>query len=675
MHSSGIGGTEPAGKTRPLPVRGRAVAALISLILFPLCDRPADAAPWTLLKLQNLAQGVAGSYHYSGNSTSSEGGGTISSSAQQFREAYHLSGEFALLNPRIINGSANLDLNLNQRRESERSGRTGSASSFTLGYQLSSNLFDRTSVPLSVNAYSLSGTQTPAFSSAFDLESEGLDVTLMIKNRYLPARLSWGNSASQTSGLADDRRQSANSFSMTAQHVVPALSNSNFSFYRTNSHTELLTSGSKSDSADAGVGVANSLDLRFGGNLTRALDSSYSYAKSGGIFAATRHNLTSTFRSALGRALNGSAGYSFATSQTDTQLSRQHTGTLSLSHRLFDSLSTSISGSGSNSTYNDGSDSIYSGSLGLSYSKRLSSASSFGLSYNFGYAVSDRAREDTVVQVQSERHAIPPADPRLIAVANSTFQGDTLVVIGAQTLITYNSGIDFIVTQTGIEVLPGRMVGDSELLISYSYLQDPLVSFASIGHGAGARLNLHNNRHSLYSHYFTTSQQLLRGSATNVTLFPTTHLDAGFESRIDLHTCGAEYAWDKNYAGNVQYLKSYWLYQGPLFAGTIHGSANDRLAWLAGSSTRGKSSWENSLNLGATYNRSLSQAIAGKLGLGYRNYVSEASPMANSFSVSANLDGRFGKTAVTVSSSLTWSKSSSAWSQSESVGVSLRRTF
>lgn len=674
MHTGRIEGNGPTKMPSALSRRGWVLLLLIIPALWPVLENSANAASFTLLRIQNLSQGVGGSYHFRDNSAGS-GNEQISSSKHEFIENYNLSGDFSLLNPHLIKGAAGLDLFLDQRKEADQTRQEPWSSAFNLGYRVSSILLDRSPFPISINADSSLRTESPPFTRSYDVESDNLVIGVNITNKYLPARLSLMKNSSETSGLTDDRRQTTETFTMSANHAVSTLSSTSFTFTREFSESTLLASGAGTNSSKVGVGLANGLSWQNHRGLSRSLYSSYAYSASSGFFKSTQHALTSNLNWWLGKSLNSSAGYSYSNNKSETQRFQLQAGNLSLSHHLFESLTTSISGMGSSARFSDGSENAYGGGLNLSYRKKLPAESLFMSSYSFSYSVSDRQRSNATVAVENERHPIPLVDPKRIALANPTFLASTITVRGAQTLILYTRDVDYTVIPEGIEVLPGHMVGDTEVLVSYTFLQDPRVTFASASHAASASLNLHNREHFIYANYRASDKQLLAGRATEVTLSPSSHLDVGYERHIDRHTFHAEYGWNKSATTKTNYLDARWLHQRPFAAGNLSLSAAEHFSWYDQGAAANAGNWNNTFGINGAYTRNLTDAVAGRLGVGYLNFIGESAPVRNLFSANLNLDGHFGKTTITLSSSLTLGVSSSSTSRSEAVGISFHRYF
>jgi hypothetical protein len=651
-----------------LPKRGGAL--LLAFLALWLVPEEAHAS-LALLRIQSLSQSVGGGYHFSNNSTDS--GSNASSTRHEFIEDYNVSSDFTLLSPHIVKGSAGLDLRFNQSRETDQNSRIRS-SAFDIGYQVSTVMLDRSTIPFTIAANSLIQTQSAPFARTYNLESDDLNMNFSIRNDTLPVRFSVQRNSSLTSGLIDDRRQSMNSYLLTAQHVDGTQSLTRFDLHQTNSKSSLLKSGTNAISDEVGANLSNSINWQDDRNFARTLSSNYAFRKNGGFFPSTSQDVNSNLRMTLGKALSANAMYSYATNRTDSQNYRMQSGSVALTHLLAESISTGVSGSGSNSSFNNGSERSYSGGGSISYQKKLPFKGMFGSSYGVSYSTLDRERQSANIIVENEPHTIPSSDPKRIVLTNPSFRADTVSVRGAQTLTTYTKDLDYILLPEGIEVLPGRMVGDTEVFISYTFVQTPRETFASVSHAAAAKVNLHLKEYFVYANFRFTERQLVSGTASADSLASSSHLDMGCDAHFQRYSLHGEFGMEQNFVMKLDYLEARWLHQREFGSGNLSLSANDRFTWYPQSAGGSSGDWANALNANGTYSRDFTDTVSGRAGLSYLNSLRASQPMSHMLSANLNLDGHFGRTTVTLTSSLNFGIGSQM-TQSESVGVSFRRGF
>jgi hypothetical protein len=485
-------------------------------------------------------------------------------------------------------------------------------------------------------------------------------------------RVSHLRSNAETSGLEQDRRQSSQVTNLNLEHRDGAFSFSSLDLLDSNSESSLVSGGADSSLRERRAVLTNNLSWFDNRGLSRNVNASYSYDRSDGVLRDTIQNAALNGRLELGRALEANSRYYYLSNESDSQRLELQTGSLSLTHRLYESLTTSLSATGSRASYSDGDESSYSGGAGAAYQYRYPSQTVFSFSYNLLYGVTDHRRKDVLAAAEPERHAIPPTDPRFIPLNHATFQAATVVVQGGQTLITYLRDTDYAITPTGIQVLPGRMVGDREVLISYSYLQDPKVSYSSTSHAVSTRLNYPDGQ-SYYLNFTSSEQTLLEGRATEVTLTPSRHLDLGYDYSAEPYTAHLEYGWNKSFSSELQYLIGRCGYQTLFGSGVLSLGANDYLSWnMQSSAVNGR--WQNALNLQGDYRQKVTEAVSGRLGVSYYNGAGEATS-SHLISASLYLDGHFGKTSATLSSNLGLGVNSASWIRTESVGLTVNRYF
>lgn len=659
-----------AAKQKLSPLRcSRILSALLVLALSLSWEQPA-AAQLSLIWVRNVAAGAGGSYRFSENSSSGSGH-TLSSSKQGFTEDCSLSADLSLFNPLFIDGSAEVDLQMNQMHETTREGRSESTSDWNINYLVSGQLFKDSPTPVSVGAGSQLSVQTPAFSRSYDLKSDEVNFGFSVRNRMLPTEFSFLKTSSLTSGLEQDRRQSTHVATIRSEHTYGTFSRTRLNLLLSNSENQVLEGGPATRLREGNVSLGNNLNWQSNSGLSRDLIFNYEFDESAGTYPGRSQKVVSTLRAALGKALDSEAHYSFISSNTSAQELRLHTGGFTVSHRLYESLITTLSANGSKSEYNDGTETDYGSGAGFAYRFKSPSQKLYTLLYNASFSVADRLRKDPTVSVVNERYDIPAPVPRRITLAHPTFIAGTVIVRGAAQ--TYELNTDYVLTTEGIEVLPGRMVLDTYVLISYSYLQDPEVAFGSLRQSLAGRVTLPESQSSVYFDFNTTDPWLISGTATAVTLSPTRHLDLGYDRSLGRHTFHAEYGWNETFSSDLHYLDGRWTYQKPWAEGDLSIGANDHFGVNVQGNDKG-GIWDNAFNLQGTYTRQFSDAIKGRGGIGYFNSLSGAG-LSNLLSANCNLDARFGRTTITLTSAFSFSVSSGSTGRSESLALNLRRFF
>lgn len=668
------------------PFLTRFVGTLASFVLpiLLLCSsHSVEAAQLTLLTVNDFAQSVGGSYAYA-NSSSGSPSGKSSNSSSNIAEYYGMSASYSILTPRLLKGSFSVTLGADQQSQSGQDSSSKSSSNF-LNYNVSGLLFSVKPYPINFIFTKQQTTINPAFTSSYTNDTENVTIGLALHNKFLPAHIQWSSFSTQSSGLNHNFTSSATSTSGTVSYGL-GISNTSISLSRANSESKQTDSTITNSNATTTASIANSFNWFNRQLLERSLLNTFSYDKATGDFNSENNRFSSTLQWRFGKALTASAGYSYGDRKTDLTEQKDQSYNFNITHRLFQSLVTNLNYFKNNSQFNDGTQSGTGYGVGISYNKKLPESSSFTASYAFGYAETERNRTNVLVPVVRERYNLPPPDinnlPRSITLLHPSFVSSTIRVYGGVgDLTSYSSPADYSTTALGIEIPPTSQITTDNLdhiLITYSYTQDPTnVAYASVSHSIGTQLSLYNGKHLLYANYQTSQQTLLHGEATDVTLAPSKNLTLGISSRLAQHFLSAEYGWNKNAFSEMQYVRASWSHQRAFLDGTLITSANDRYTeYLSGgSSGNNGGAWQNFFSLSSGYNRIIFSSIVANLRLGYTNSYSDSGIMTHSGTANLNLDGRFGRTTVRLNSNYSETRSLSTWSRSESISVSVNRSF
>ncbi len=653
---------ERTGRSRP--VRPGAILLLTfgSLIVFA---QPAEAL--SLLSIRDLYQSVGLSYAYHRSV-----GGSSTETEHEFTEDYGIGFSYSLLSPLLLKGNAMLDLEWLQRSD-VTDDKTRSNSDFRLRYNISGQLLSRMPYPVSIAATSGRESVAQSFAPSYDVVTDDLRVRLGVLNDFVPASVTFDRQSQDTSGLNQNFRQTANSFSIAATPLLGKIATLSLGVTSSESTSTSLDSNVTSNFASIMGTAGSQSSWRSSRGLFRSLSIAYNYADNAGTTPLTNKNLNGNLYWQLGKALDGTLQYQNGSSRSSLFTTETQSGAFSLTHRLFESLTTGLNLSASENRFNGGNTRSYNGGVRVGYRKLLPESSNLNLSYSFNQGLNERTGDVSAVAVLNEQHPIPATIPRRIPLAHPTFQAAGIQVVSAQTLLPYPASF-FTIVPEGIE-LTNFFAGDTAVLVSYSYRQDPSVTTASTSHGITAALNLYQEKYRLYADAMITDQNLVQGEATQLTLTNTRHYDAGATARLSRHTLSAEAGYDKNYAQDLYYLNTSWRYGTPFGLGALSVNASDRYSWQSLSQGSGQVSlWANSFNVQSEYSRPIG-LLAGRFKADYANVLVEGGAMSHTAVVGVNIEGRFGRLFALLTSNATWTFSDKGTSSSQGVGISIRRTF
>jgi hypothetical protein len=642
-----------------------AILAICSLIGFA---RQAEAL--SLLVIRDFSQSIGLSYSFNRSSISQ--GGNFSETDHEFTEDYGINFHYSLLDPRLLKGNAMLDLE-GLQRSADTNGTTRGSTDLRLRYNVSAQLLSRSSSPVNLAATSTRQTVSQSFAPSYDSVTDGLSARLALLNSFVPANISVERQTQETSGFGQNFRQTANSLSIAAAPSLGKIGSLNLGSTWTDSSATALDSNLTTNYSSVTARAGGQSGWHSKRGLARLFSATYNYQGTAGTTPLTNQNLNGNLYWQLGKALDGSLQYFDSRSRSDLFTTESQGSVLSLTHRLFDSLTTGLNLSVAENRFNSGTNRVLAGGAKLAYHKLLPESSNLNLSYAYGLSLNERTGDVSVVTVLNEQQPIPTTLPRRISLAHPTFQPAGIQVVGAQSLLPYPASY-FTIIPEGIEIA-NFFAGDTAVLISYSYRQDPSVTTMAVSHGITSSLSLYQGKYLLYADAFMSDQNQVKGEATSLTLTNTRHIDVGATAKLARQKLGAEVGYDKSYIQDLYYLSSSWQYAAPFAAGDISMTASDRYTWQSLSQHGGQADfWTNSFNVTSEYRRPIG-FLAGRFKADYANTLITGGTMFHTALLSVNIEGRFGKLYALLTSTATWSLSDKGTSSSQGFGVSLRRVF
>ncbi len=639
---------------------------LAVLTLFPLAAPVRQALALTILSIRDFSHSAGVSSSFNRSSSSGASGTEIQ---QEFTEDYSAGFSYIVLSPYLLKGDAMLDLEWLQHTDDDDGGRSKSAGT-QLHYNVNGQVLPKKPYPMNFSASSSRQTVTQPFTPTYDTESDSLTMRIAMLNSRIPADFGYAKQSQKNFGLNQNVGQESHSMSFSAKPALGDFGSLSLgvSLNESKSSAERLDQESKNSSAAARINYHNSWSSPR--DLARGFSLSYGYQQTSGVTLVDNESLNANLDWEFGKVLHGDMDYFYSKSSSLLQSTQSHGATASLSHRLLGSLSTGLRVSAAQDSYDAGDNRSYNGGVKLAYDRRLPRSSNVDVGYSYSTGVRDRTGTTSVVNVVDERHPVPAIFPRRIPLLNPTFLGEGIRVVGAQSQLIYPADF-FAVVPEGIELLD-FLPGDSEVLISYGYLQDPSVTSLSMAHTVSTALTLYKNRYRIYANASFANQKLLKGEATSLTLSNSSRYVAGATASLDRHTLASEYGLQKDYGQDLHYFTNSWGYTTPYLRGDVTVNANDRLSWQ--SSSARETPWVNSLTVQGTYRR-MFRYVGLKMKAEYGNALLEGGGMSHVAGVGVNIEGKFGKLSALLNSNLSWNFADGSNSSSQGIGVALRRSF
>ena len=552
--------------------------SVIAMLLLMLTVDTVMAARQSVFMLGNLRQWV--DFSYSLNMNNHE----ASSVTQHYlTEKYNISLDYAVVSPRILNGSLALSLEGDQY-SSSGSGATGSnGSTYGLQYDIKGSVLDKSPIPLSFILQSQIQEVQRSFGGDYLLNYDTYGATWSIRNGYLPVSVNFVRSVSTTHGLPDDREAVHNEVGIHAQHSAGRISLTSLDIISSDNDYTFTNSNVTDSSRSFDFNLRNYLHWDDGGK-SRDLDSSARLREDVGINDSKNFSLNEALVWDLGRALRSGATYTLSQQTSFRGDQQTNAGTIWLQHLLYQSLTTNLMGNARSLKLENGSETEVGGRVSLVYKKILSQGSFLSLQTYKQYSVTDRHLTNSRFPVLDEVHQVlfgqniplnkPNVLPGTIVVRNENQSVRPLpyqegidyrvLILGAQTeIVVSGPGVSGVIADDSL--LPNG----NRLLISYDFLTDSDVRFATDSVGAGGDYSFRNGLLRVFARYDSYTQDALSNDAT------VQGQGLGFQTT---YTAGGETRWNK-FLISTQYSKTDGALQQSQY---VDGTVNYNDVWGSG---------------------------------------------------------------------------------------------
>lgn len=668
---------------------------VIFLLLFLpsllLSSGEAVAAPRGLFILGDFNHWVELEYRYDGQETKTKE--TSSRSQNYFKEEYNGQIAYAILDPRLWRGKLSAGVSLDQGYySSNASSRSSSGRSFK--YNFTGAALEKSAFPLHLFGRSELIHAQREFSNPYDINLDTYGLNFSLKNRYLPVRLDYTRTTTETTGLVSDRIQESDTVSLEMSHNLGKISHTNgrISFFDNNSKSKLTDIAAENKTYEASLRNQLSLSKSIAGRtlISHLLARQETWEQNIDRQEVKTYTLEEQVVWPFGRALTSGVNYSFTSRESFRGKDQYHNGRIWIQHRLFESLTTQLDGDFRKDDLVTGTEQNVAGAIGLLYQKKLPWDSQFQLNFNQLYQVTDRNQSGVSQLLVDEPHTAvaDPVIPGLvppILLRNGNVAPESIVIRNADPsvrLLPYVVNVDYGVQQTGLQtqivILPGSdiVVGDN-LLINYLYLANPQVGYSTSTRRIGFNLPLFNYLYRFYGSWLDSRQELLSGRADLIRLTGQTAYKLGFETNRLYFSCGAEYEDVDSDQDKHQTILGFLRHSHRFGRGTLSLYTSDAYTKTRPNSFTGSGVPDrtvNSLSAGGTYSAQLFSTAQMSFTAKYFNLSGDALGR-DDVSLGLNIRWNYGKISVSLLSQVNWRMLPGTTTRDEYLRLHLTRYF
>lgn len=634
-----------------------------------------------LFLLDNLRQSLEFTYQYDGRESGTDGGANIDSRQQRLEEIYHFGINYAIFDPRILKGRFAADGKLTQETF-DNNDSSGSGHGTDYQYSLDGTLLSQKPTPISF--FSRSGTSyvQRLFSKSYDLTTDSNGAAVAYNNRYLPALFTYSRVTNETTGLEQDRHQQTENFLFTLSNTFRQWSRTEVALSRFTDNTHLKGGGAEIDSNTDTITASNNLSWESAG-LRRSLYSLYRFIGDSGERQEDLSYLQESLLWDLGKALRFGADYLFSHRRAPSLIETEHQGRTWLEHRLFQSLTSRIILKVRETDRSIGRETFTAGAVDLVYRKNLSPQNGLQLEFAQAVDVTNRKLNDSRLTAPDETFVASMVAPYRLQHANVATETVTLrstVPGNLHFTVPFAEGVDYTLAQVGafteIRIIPGGNIveGVDSLVVSYQYLDNPDIRYATYQRRIGGALTLMDSRYRFYASLDQSNQDLLAGQPDVLQL-----------NDLDVWRIGAEFANEQQtalleYVDFYSTLDRHRSIEGSWRYGLTNGNndltlhLNERYTRFETVSSNNGRKWENLVSSSAVYRRALSSVAQLRIKADYAKALGDEVDR-DDISTGASIQMRINKFILTLTSLISWQKNESDLIRNDLVRLEVVRFF
>ncbi|MDD2918864.1 hypothetical protein [Rhodoferax sp.] len=448
--------------------------------------------------------GVGLRYDQSSQSRESDSS-SLSTSSRNLREWFYLRGSgLYVLDPRLVNASLGLQLGLNQNSYSG-SYSDSSAADQAIGYNLDASILEQKPYPMQLYANRSQTEANQDFGARTEGTFENVGFSLRLKeDSFLQ---NWGGPwLSADLRVRQERRHDTTTYFERvsqrdqSQSTVEVSADKGFTTadlrfrYLANELSNAEQPSNRSQSAN----LFYTQD--FGPGLNRNFGSSLSYSTHSGLLPSNTLAATGTLHIAHLTNLSTDYSYIFSNEEIEGVSTTQHSGSFSLSHRLYENLMTSVALSGNQITLPVGTLTNYSGQLSQSYQHSLPGGGGLSMNWSGGYQRDVNALSVGVVNFFEQVEAT--ALDQVFKLSKTFVIESSIRVFNVQDALDIRElalGTDYTVERVGNDVYitliqdplspdPPVALGD-KLRVTYDFELDPSLEYETLNAGYGVAVD------------------------------------------------------------------------------------------------------------------------------------------------------------------------------------------
>jgi hypothetical protein len=606
----------------------------------------------SLLVVEGFSQSAGISYNYAGHSTPSS-----NTSSSALSEMYGFKSVLDIFDPHLANIQLDASISYHQQFGLK------TATSLDGTYSMALTAFDLEYYPMTFLSTRTETLVSNGYVPPYTLTTTVNRIHASLLNKLLPVSVDYGHGTSQTSGLVQDSRSTSDSWSLSANHVIPEISSTSLTGGFSVSRTFLP--GSESDTFNTAVALQNDLALNKKRDYTLTTVLTGTDSKASNI-PQRGYAISEGLNCVFGRALTGNltlqhnydSSIDFDGKSQSTQSDNLSAG---LSHRLFNSLSTGLSGSIGQSSMLGGSVTNYSAATSVTYNKLLPAQSTLRLNVGVSEQYSEQNFSQSNFDGRDELHVVGPTQGESIKLdkAGKLISVSTVRSLNADgiTYTVYAADVDYRVNFTlgTIEVIAGGTIAPgTNLLISYRVAVNPSISFTNSMVLTSANLSFLNGRYNVGADYATQNETRISGEANNQQLAHSTSLNIHAEARYLATQFGADYGVVDNIGQNASHFGAYWNTRTSYTDyDTISFNLLD-VFFMYSSTTAASNSQSNSITASGSYQRVFFELLRTSFSASAADSRDNSGNVSDFVYFSGTLDASFYSSTIALTGSTTY---------------------
>jgi hypothetical protein len=652
--------------------------ALLLLILF---HSDGFAAQRALFRLDNLRQSLEFTYEYDGRESGSDGGSRLSSQQHRLEEIYHFGINYAVYDPRIFKGKFAADGKLTQENfSSDGTGDNGHGTDYQ--YSLEGTLLSQKPTPISF--FSRSGTSRVQrlFSKSYDLTTDSNGATIAYNNRHLPAFFSYSRVTNETSGLEQDRQQQTENFVFSLSNSFRQMSRTEITLSRFTDQSQIKNDGGETSSLIDTLTVSNNLSWDSAGRR-RSIYSLFRFTGESGERKEDLSSLQESLFWELGKALRWGTDYLFSHRRVPHLTETENQGRTWLEHRLFQSLVSRITIKGRETDRSIGRETYTSGAIDFVFQKKLLPQSGLQLEFAQGVDVTDRKLVNSRLVAPDETFLASLVAPYRLQHPNVLME---TIAVRSNTpgnlhfTFPFTEGVDYLLVQVGafteIRIIAGGNIveGVDNLVVTYQYLENPDIRYATYLRRIGGSLTLLDSRYRLFASLDQSNQELLAGQPDVLQLNDLNIWRIGAQFANEQHAATLEYMDFASTLDKHRSIEGSWRYNLTHGPNGLTMYLNERYTRFDTVSSNNSRRWENVTRGSAVYRRTLFSSALFQLKADYAKALGDGTDR-DDISTGASIQMRISRFILTLTSLISWQKNESILTRNDLVRLELVRFF